>query len=116
MAIRRTALTRGAHSARLWGLVALPAIALIGLAATPASAESINLLSSDGALQMLDDNALADIRGRGAEAGEVGAADNLAVILWDELGSGQQGQKSGGQVQRSSATGVQMNSLVAQRY
>jgi hypothetical protein len=85
--------------------------------ATPASADTINLISDGAGLQVLDDESLADIRGKGAEGADVTAPDQVAVILWDELGTGRpSGQKGGGQVASANATSVQSFSHTATRH
>ena len=96
------------------------ALILFGFAvAQPALADPLPRVlegSGDDALaQVLADEELAGVRGRGLEGGDLTAVGMgpIAVILWDELTETQQGKLQGPQVSHSIGMGNgQSNSLV----
>ena len=67
--------------------------------------------------QVLDDDSLSGIRGRGADGTDLSAPSDVAVILWDELGGRQrQGQQGTSYSQRSGTRNVQSNTMTMQGY
>lgn len=105
--------------------IAAAAVSVFAVLAAPTAAlgdplpsildESANLAVP----QILDDEALGQVRGRGLEGGDLSITGSsvIAVILWDEPTRTQQRGQQGARISQSTGLGnAQANSLVTKQY
>ena len=103
-----------ATAVSVFALLAAPTVAL-GDPLPSILDESANLALP----QVLDDEALAQVRGRGLEGESLSIAGSsvIAVVLWDEPNQTQQRSQQGTRISRSTGLGnAQANSLVTKQY